>query len=93
MQKMTELRELLQIKLIIGLDFAVTLSSPDSSGVLFDITSEQSVGLKWLTLNKHKKMFPFVTCEISFGQNVGKLVFGIDVPDLAFTIRTTASWQ
>ena len=36
------------IKLIIGLDFAVTLSSPDSSCVLFDITSEQFVELKWL---------------------------------------------
>ena len=44
-------------KLIIGLDFAVTLSSPDSSCVLFDITSEQSVELKWLILNKHKRWF------------------------------------
>ena len=43
------------IKLIIGLDFAVTLSSPDFSCVFFDITSEQSVELKWLMSNKHKK--------------------------------------
>ena len=42
------------IKLIIGLDFAVTLSSPDSFCVLFDITSEHSAELKWLMLNKHK---------------------------------------
>ena len=45
----------LAIRLIIGLDFAVTLSSPHSSCVLFDITSEQSVELKWLMLNKHKR--------------------------------------
>ena len=42
------------IKLIIGLDFAVTLSSPDLFCVLFDITSEHSAELKWLMLNKHK---------------------------------------
>ena len=38
----------LAIEIIIGLDFAVTLSSPDSSCVLFDIISEQSVEMKWL---------------------------------------------
>ena len=37
-----------EIKLIIGLDFAVTLSSLDSSSVLCDITSEHSAELKWL---------------------------------------------
>ena len=47
--------EALAIKLIIGFDFAVTLSSPDSSFVLFDITSEHSVELKWLMLNKHNR--------------------------------------
>ena len=45
------------IKLIIGLDFAVTLSSPDSFCVLFDITSEHSAELKWLMLDKHKRWF------------------------------------
>ena len=33
--------------------------------VLFDITSEHSVKLKWLMLNKHKRWF--ITCEISLG--------------------------
>ena len=63
----------LAIKLIIGLDFAVTLSSPESCCVLFDITSEQSVELKWLTLNKHKRWFhssraefPLVSMSASF---------------------------
>ena len=43
------------IKLIIVLDFAMTLSSPDSFCVLFDITSEHSAELKWLMLIKHKR--------------------------------------
>ena len=29
-----------------------------------------------------KKVVPSVTCEIAFGQNVGELMFGVDVPDL-----------
>ena len=44
-----------ETKFIIGFDFAVTLSSPESFCVLFDITAEQSVELKWLMLNKHKR--------------------------------------
>ena len=43
------------IRLIIGLDFAVTLSSPESCCVLFAINSKQTVELKWLILNKHKR--------------------------------------
>ena len=46
-----------ETKFIIGFDFAVTLSSPESFCVLFDITSEQSVELKCLMLNKHKRWF------------------------------------
>ena len=45
----------LATKFIIGFDFAVTLSSPESVCVLFDITSEQVVEMKWLLLNKHKR--------------------------------------
>ena len=44
-----------ETKFIIGSDFAVILSSPDSSCVLFDITSEHSAELKWLLLNTHKR--------------------------------------
>ena len=47
-----------ETKFIIGFDFAVTLSSPASSFcVLFDITWEQVVELKWLMINKHNKWF------------------------------------
>ena len=42
-------------KFILGFDFAVTLSSPESFCVLFDITSEQPEELKRLMLNKHKR--------------------------------------
>ena len=44
----------LAIKLIIGLDFAVTRSSPDCC-YLFAIDSEQTVELKLLILNKVNK--------------------------------------
>ena len=44
-----------KIIFIIDFNFAVTLSSLESSCVLFDITSEQSVELKWLMLNKQKR--------------------------------------
>ena len=44
-----------ETKFIIGFDFALTLSSPASFCVLFDITSERLVELKWQMLNKHKR--------------------------------------
>ena len=31
-----------------------------------------------------QKIIPFITCEISFGQYVGELVFGVNVFDLDF---------
>ena len=49
----------LAIRLIIGLDFAVTRSSPACSCFLFDIASRQLMELKWLILNKHNRWFPF----------------------------------
>ena len=38
-------------------------------------------------IEQAQQMLPFVTCEISFGQNVGKLVFGVDVLDLHFWVQ------
>ena len=37
-----------------------------------------------------KKIVPFVTCEITFGQSVCELMFGINVSNL--TIRIKISW-
>ena len=45
----------LAIRLIIGRDFAVTRSSPESCCDVFAIASEQTVELKWLILNKHNR--------------------------------------
>ena len=38
-------------------------------------------------VEQKQKMIPFVTCEISLGQYVGKLVFGVDVLDLDFWVQ------
>ena len=34
-----------------------------------------------------KKIVPFVTCEITFGQNVCELVFGVNIFDLDFGVQ------
>ena len=65
---------ILALRLIIGRDFAVTRSSPESCSSLFAIASEQIFGLKWL-IEKAQQMIPFITCEISFGQKVTELVY------------------
>ena len=54
---MAELREPLQQGSSLASDFAVTFSSPQSCCTLFAMASEQTVELKWLMLNKHKKWF------------------------------------
>ena len=33
-------------------------------------------------IEQMKKIVPLITCEISFGQNVCKLMFGVNVTDL-----------
>ena len=47
----------LDTKFVIGFDFAVTLSSPASSCVLFDIALHLLMELKWPMLNKRKRWF------------------------------------
>ena len=56
-----------------GRHLAVTRSSPDPCWVRFAIAAVQAVEVKWLILNT-QQMFPFVPCEISLCQYVGKLV-------------------
>ena len=34
-----------------------------------------------------KKIVPFVTCEITFGEHVCELMFGVNVPDLNLGIQ------
>ena len=38
-------------------------------------------------VKRAQQMVPLITREISFGQNVSKLVFGVDVFDLDFGIQ------
>ena len=38
-------------------------------------------------VEQKKKIIPFVTCEITFGQNVCELMFGINVSNLHFRIK------
>ena len=40
-----------------------------------------------------KKNVPFVTCEITFGQNVCELMFGINASNLNFRIKITVRSQ
>ena len=75
------------MRLIIGRDFAVTRSSLESCCNLFAVASEQTVELKMADIEQTQQMIPFVTCEISLGWHVGKLVFGVDVFDLAFWVH------
>ena len=40
-----------------------------------------------------KKIVPFVTCEITFAQNVCELVFGVNVPDLNLGVQINSVRQ
>ena len=40
-----------------------------------------------------KKIVPFVTCEITFGQNVCELMFGVNVSNLNFRIKINSVKQ
>ena len=44
-------------------------------------------------MNKHKKMIPFITCEISLCQNVCELVLGVNVFDLDFVVQIDSITQ
>ena len=74
-------------KFIIGFDFAVTLSSPESFCVLFEITSEQSVELKWLMLNKHTRWFHSSRVKFLLVSMSARWVFGVNIFDLDFWVQ------
>ena len=76
-----------ETKFIIGFDFAVTLSSPESFCVLFDITSEQLVELKRLMLNKHKRWFHSSREKFPLVNMSASWFFGVDVFDLDFGVQ------
>ena len=70
------------IKFIIGLDFAVTLSSPDSFLRSFRHLFRTLCRTEMAKVKQTQKMIPFVTCEISLGSHVCELVSGVNVFDL-----------
>ena len=74
----------LKIKLIIGLDFAVNLPSPDSFLCSFR-HHFRTLCRTEIAVEQTPKMIPFVTCEISFGMSSSW--FGVDVLDLNFWVR------
>ena len=73
----------LDTKFVIGFDFAVTLSSPASSCVLFDV----ALHLLMEHVEQTQKMVPLITSEIDFGQYVCELVFGLNVIDLDLGVQ------
>ena len=79
-----------------GLDFATILSSSLCSFTLFAIFfgAAYQAGIlcaakraEMADVEQMKKIIPFVTSEITFGQNVCKLMFGVDILDLNFGIQ------
>ena len=74
-----------------GLDFAVTLSSPASFCVLFDI--------EMANVEQTQKMIPFITCDISLCQYVCELVlvsmylmwiFGVQIDSIKQPIKSNS---
>ena len=68
-----------------GRDLDTTPSSSSWSWILVAIVEQliklkflvQQVELKWLILNKWRRLVPLITFEISFGQHVCELMFGV----------------
>ena len=75
---------ILAVKFITGLDFAVTRSSPDPCWARFCHCSGASCRNEMADVKQADQMIPFITCEISLGQCVCELVFGVDLFDLDF---------
>ena len=64
-----------ETKCIIGFDFAVTLSSPESFCVLFRHHLRTICRTEMANVEQIQKMIPFITCEVSLGQYVCELGF------------------
>ena len=73
--------------------FDTILSSSFCSCILFAIILGQLIILSTASraemadAEQMKKIVPFVTCEITFGQNVCELMFGVNVTNLNFRIK------
>ena len=68
-----------ETKFIIGFDFAVTPSSPASFLRSFRHYFRTIDRTEMANVKQTQKMIPFITCDISLGQYVCEMVFGVNV--------------
>ena len=76
-----------ETKFIIGFDFALTLSSPESFLRSFGHYFRTICRTEIADVKQTQKMIPSITCEISLGQNVCELVFGVNICNLDFRVQ------
>ena len=69
----------------------LTLSNNQSRATLWVLDS--CLTMLDYVLERTQKVVPFITCEVSFGQNVCELVFGVDVFDLDLGVRIDTTNQ
>ena len=74
-------------KFIIVFDFAVTLSSPESLLRSFRHHFRTIGRTEMANVKQTQKIMPFITCQISLGQYVCELVFGVNVFDLDLGVQ------
>ena len=75
------------IRFIIGRDFAVTRSSPDSCWDRFSIVPEYTVELKWLMIVQAQKMIHSSRVKFPLVRMSASLFFGVDAVDLDFCVQ------
>ena len=71
-----------ETKFIVGPDLATILSSPDPFLCSLRHRLRAAGRADTADVEQTEKMIPFLTREITFGQNVSKLVSGVDMLDL-----------
>ena len=76
-----------ETKFIIGLDFAVTLASPDFFLCSFRHNFRTPCRTEMANVKQTQKMIPFLACEISLCQYVCELVLGVYVFNLNLRVK------
>ena len=86
----------------VGLDFATVLYSSFCSCTFFAVFfgAAYQAGIlcaasraEIADVARMKKIVPFVTCEITFGQNVCELIFGVNVPNVNLGVKINSVKQ
>ena len=75
----------------VRLDFATSLSSSFCSchlfGAAYQVGSISAENSAEMTVEQMKKIVSFVMCTISFGQNIYKMMFDVNVSNLYLRIK------